>query len=113
MRGIYNAIDDDPQVLLMLHDRIRIQRFCVDLGDVRGEAQTTQMSGRMYAIDKQYQIAIEELLRVEELHRIFKETELMLDTMINLKYCTDQIGTEYVTKIRSQLQQSMWGQAVS
>jgi hypothetical protein len=112
--GIYDVIDDDPQVLLILHDRIsRIKRFCVDLGDVRGEAQTTQISGRMYSIDEQYQIAIEELLRVEELHRILGETGLMLDTMMNLKYCTDQIGTAYLTEIRPHLQKSMWGHVVS
>ena len=112
--SIYDAIDDDPRVLLVLHDRIRrIKRFCVDLGDVLGEAQTTQISGRMYSIDKQYQIAIEELLRVEELHRILGETGLMLDTKLNLKYCTDQIGTAYLTQIKPHLQKSMWGHAVS
>ena len=112
--GIYDAIDEDPQVLLILHDRIsRIKRFCVDLGDVLGEAQTTQISGRMYSIDRQYQIAIEEFLRVEELHRILGDTGLMLDTKMNLKYCTDQIGTSYLIQIRPYLQKSMWGHVVS
>lgn len=112
--GIYDAIDEDPQVLLILHDRIsRIKRFCVDLGDVLGEAQTTQISGRMYSIDRQYQIAIEELLRVEELHRILGDTGLTLDTKMNLKYCADQIGTSYLTQIRPHLQKSMWGHVVS
>jgi len=112
--GIYHAIDDDPQVLLILHDRIsRIKRFCVDLGDVLGEAQTTQIAGRMYSIDQQYQIAIEEFLRVQELHRILDETGLMFDTMMNLNYCTDQIGTAYLTQIKPYLQKSMWGRVVS
>ena len=112
--SMYDVIDDDPQVLLILHDRIsRIKRFCVDLGDVLGEAQTTQISGRMYSIDRQYQIAIEELLRVEELHRILGDTGLMLDTKMNLKYCTDQIGSAYLTQIKPHLQKSMWGHVVS
>lgn len=112
--SIYHAIDDDPQVLLVLHDRIsRIKRFCVDLGDVLGEAQTTQISGRMYSIDEQYQIAIEEFLRVQELHRILDETGLMFDTLMNLNHCTDQIGTEYLTRIKPYLQESMWGHVVS
>jgi hypothetical protein len=54
VRTVYDVIDDDPQVLLILHDRIsKIKRFSIDLVDVLGEACTTLISGRLYIIDGQ------------------------------------------------------------
>jgi ribosomal protein L31E len=104
-----SIIDDDPQVLLVLHDRNRrIKRFCVDVGDVLGEAQTTLISAKMYAMDRQYQIAIEEALRVIELDRILDRPKLASKAVNNLKHWTDQIGAAYEARITPVLQQSMW-----
>jgi hypothetical protein len=109
VRTTYNVIDDDPQVLLVLHDRNRrVKRFCVDLGDVLGEAQTTLTSARMYAIDHEYQIAIEESLRVIELNRILDQPELTFEATRNLGYCRGQIGDNYEQRIWPVLQDSMW-----
>ena len=109
VRATYSVIDDDPQVLLVLHDRnCRVRRFCVDLGDVFGEAQATLISARMYAIDREYQIAIEESLRVIELNRILDQPELTFEAARNLDYCRGQIGDNYEQRIWPVLQQSMW-----
>lgn len=112
IRG-FEVIDDDPQVLLILHNRIRkMKRFCVDMGDVLGEAQATLISGRMNSIDRQFQVAIEEFLRVRELQRIVNAPELTFDVTRHLMYSTNQIGIEYMHKIKPHLQRSMWGRVV-
>lgn len=113
LQAMTDVLDDDPQMLIVLNDRVRkLQRFTVDLGDVLGEAQSTLISGRIYMLDEQYQIAIEEFLRVLELDRIVNQPDLSSQAQMYLIYCIEQVGIDYVQTIKPHLQRSMWGREI-
>lgn len=90
---------------------MQCQRFSVDLGGVLGEAQTTLILGRMYLLDGQHQLAVEEFMRVIELDRIVNSPWLLGEARRFLRHCADMIGPSYAETIRPFLQESMWGKA--
>jgi len=104
-----NYIDDDYRVVSALHNKVqRMQRFAVDVGDVLGEAQATLILGRLYLINQQYENAMIEFLRVQELNRIVNRPNLFFEATGYLKHCVRQIGSRNVDTISSHLKQSMW-----
>ncbi len=88
----------------------RMIRYCVDMGDVRGEARSRFLMGQILADDERGELATIHFVYVLELGRIVDLGEIGFRAGAYL----NQLGTaEYAEQIRERIQSSLWNLASS
>jgi SIR2-like domain len=99
-------VEEDPERINEIFDEAgRMIRFCVDVGDVRGEALSRFLLGQILSDDGHVQHATFEFTYVLELNKIVD----VLEYATRAAAYIDQMGTsEYARAIRPKLHQSIW-----
>jgi hypothetical protein len=100
---------DEEVDLAPIYNRLRrMQRHSIDVGDVLGEAQLAVQIGRLYLLDQQPGLALEEFLRVRELNRLLRRKDLARNVEFFLPGCEQRIGSDYAARMLPLIRQSMW-----
>lgn len=102
------GVDCEPPMDVIWEDRLqRLLRFAVDMGDVAGETYATFALARLRDGMGQHEELIRELLRVNELGRLFSDPMVSGEATMALAF--REPSPTLVQTITTELQLSMWG----
>ena len=101
-------IDEEANLVPIYHRLARMLRHSVDVGDVLGEAQLSVQIGRLYLLDQQPGLAMEEFLRARELNRLLGRKDLADNVDFFLPGCEQRIGRDYGARMLPLIRRSMW-----
>lgn len=103
-----DVIDEDAP-LAPVHRRLsRMRRYSVDVGDVRAEALLCVQIGRLFLLDQQPGLAMEEFLRARELCRLLEDERIASDADFFIDGCRARIGPAYEARMLPLIRRSMW-----
>jgi hypothetical protein len=85
------VIPEGPELRAVFNKLSRMQRHSVDVGDVFGEAQASVLLGRVYLLDQQPHLAVEEFLRAIELNRLLADGSVGGEASFGLSHCEDLV----------------------
>jgi len=101
------VIDEEQDLMPIYRKYSRMRRHSIDIGDVLGEAMASLIIGRLFLLDQQSHLAVEEFLRVKELDRLLMNGELTKNANWFLSHC-ENLVTGQAKRMESAIRQSLW-----
>lgn len=103
-----DLIDEDGDFVTVGRRLMRIRRHAIDVGDVLGEAMAGLQLGRVYLLDQQPGLAMEEFLRVRELNRILRSERLGTHAAGFIEETEPYVDSGYVRRLLPAIRRSLW-----
>lgn len=101
-------IDEHGDIVGLGRRLMRMRRHSVDVGDVLGEAISGLQLGRVYLLDQQPGLAMEEFLRVQQLNRVLRDERLGKESAWFMNMTAASVDPGYVGRLLPAIRKSLW-----